>query len=128
MSFTDPIADLLTRIRNAQHGRRPDCKLSWSTIKEAICNILKERGYFESVEVIGEGYRRELVLTFNQDKPFTSINRISTPGGRRYVGAESLRKVLKGNSYAIISTSQGLLTDKEARKRKIGGEVLCTFS
>ncbi len=128
MSFTDPIADLLTRIRNAQHGRRPDCKLRYSKLKEAICNLLKDRKFLSSVEVVGEGYRRELVLTFNPDKPFASINRVSTPGGRRYVGADGIRKVLYGHSYAIISTSQGLMTDKEARKRKIGGEVLCTFS
>ncbi len=128
MSFTDPIADLLTRIRNAQHGRRPDCTLPWSKIKEGICMILKDRGHLESVEVVGEGHLRQLVLVFNQDKLFTSITRISKSGGRRYVGAEEIRKVLHGNSYAIISTSQGLLTDKEARKRKIGGEVICTFS
>jgi small subunit ribosomal protein S8 len=128
MSFTDPIADLLTRIRNAQHGRRPDCTLSWSKIKQAICELLKDHGYLSSVEVVGEGYRRQLVLTFNPDKAFISLNRVSTPGGRRYVGAEGLRKVLGGHSHAIVSTSQGLITAKEARKRKIGGEVLCTFS
>lgn len=128
MSLTDPIADLLTRIRNAQHGRRTDCTVSWSKIKEAISKLLQERGYFSSVEVVGEGYRRQLVLTFNADKPFIAIDRVSTPGGRRYTGADGLRKVLRGNSYAIVSTSQGLMTDKEARKRNIGGEVLCTFS
>ena len=96
--LTDPIADLLTRIRNAQHGRRPQCKLPWSKIKQGMCEMFHKHGYFETVEVVGEGYRRELVLTFVPEKPFLSINRISTPGGRMYVGAADLRKVYEGLS------------------------------
>ena len=128
MSMTDPIGDLLTRIRNAQHGRRPDCRACWSKIKHGICEILHKHGYLESVEVTGEAPHKELHLTFVATKPFLAINRVSTPGGRKYVGAEDIRNALHGQSFAIVSTSKGLLSDQEARKLKLGGEVICTFS
>ncbi len=128
MSLTDPIGDLVTRMRNAQHGRRTDCRAPWSRIKQAICDLMKLHGYLESVVAEGEGAKKELVVTFKTDRPALLLKRISTPGGRKYVGADGIRALLHGSTMAIISTSSGLLTSKEARSKNIGGEVLCTVS
>jgi small subunit ribosomal protein S8 len=128
MPVTDPIGDLLTRMRNAQHGRRTECRAQWSRIKESICQLLKEHGYIADVQVDGEGVHRELVVIFKTDRPVLALKRVSTPGGRTYVGVDGIRHLLHGNTMAIISTSAGLLTDKQARERKIGGELLCTIS
>ena len=128
MSFTDPIGDLLTRMRNAQHGRRTECRAPWSRIKQAICDVLKQHGYLESVTVEGEGAKKELVVLFRQDREALTLKRISTPGGRKYVGSGEIRSHLHGNSLAVISTSSGLLTHKEARAKNVGGEILCTVS
>lgn len=128
MPVSDPIGDFITRMRNAQHGRKTDCRAQWSRIKEAMCNLMKERGYLESVAVEGEGTKKEIVVTFRTDRPALTLKRISTPGGRKYVGAEGIRSLLHGNSMAIISTSSGLLSHKDAKAKNIGGEVLCTVS
>lgn len=128
MPVNDPIGDFLTRIRNAQHGRRTDCKAQWSTILQAICDLLKREGFLESVIVEGEGSIREITVTFRTDRPALELKRISTPGGRKYVGADDIRSHLHGSSMAILSTSGGLLTHKEARAKNIGGEILCTVS
>ncbi len=128
MSLTDPIGDLITRMRNAQHGRRTDCHAPWSRIKQAICDLMKQKGFLESVTVEGEETKKELVVTFKTDRPALILKRISTPGGRKYVGAGGIRALLHGNTLAIVSTSSGLLTSKEARAKNVGGEVLCTIS
>jgi small subunit ribosomal protein S8 len=128
MPLSDPIGDLLTRMRNAQHGRRNQCRAQWSKIKVALCEVLKNHGYIETVGVEGEGKDREVVVTFKADRPALILKRISTPGSRMYVGAGEIRMKLHGNSIAVISTSAGLLTDKEAREKNIGGEILCTVS
>lgn len=128
MPVTDPIGDFLTRMRNAQHGRRTDCRAQWSTIKQAMCELMKQCGYLESVAVEGEGSKKEIVVTFRTDRPALELKRVSTPGGRKYAGADDFRPLLHGSSIAIVSTSQGLLTHKEAKKKNIGGEVLCTVS
>ncbi len=128
MSLTDPIGDLITRMRNAQHGRRTDCRAPWSKILQAICDLMMQKGFLESVIVEGEEGKKQLVVTFKTDRPALILKRISTPGGRKYVGASGIRALLHGNTIAIVSTSSGLLTSKEARAKNVGGEVLCTVS
>lgn len=128
MSFSDPIGDLVTRMRNAQHGRHTDCRAPWSRIKQGICEVMKNNGFLEDVLVEGEGVKKEVVAVFRTDRPALALKRISTPGGRKYVGAADIRHFLHGSAMAVISTSNGLLTDKEAREKNIGGEILCTVS
>ncbi len=129
MSHTsDPIGDLVTRLRNAQHARRTVCLAPWSRIKQELCELLKKEGYVSDVRVVGEEPKQELEVTFNPDKPALVLKRVSTPGRRAYIGYAALKPVLSGHGLAVLTTSEGLLTDKEARKRKVGGEVLCTVS
>jgi len=128
MTFTDPIGDFLTRMRNAQHGRHTDCRAPWSRIKQEMADILKREGFIENVTVEGEGVKKEVVVLFRSDRDALELARISKPGSRKYVGTDDIRKLLHGSAMAMISTSRGLLTDKEARKGKIGGEMLCTIS
>ena len=128
MPLTDPIGDLLTRIRNAQHGRRTECRAPWSKMKEGICKLLKTHGYVAEAGTDGEGIDKEVFVTFRTDRNPLELKRVSTPGGRKYVGAGDIRALLHGSAMAIISTSNGLLTDKEAREKNLGGEFLCTIS
>ncbi len=126
--LTDPIGDLITRMRNAQHVRRPTCEAPWSRIKEQLCQIMKQEGFLEDVEVVGEAPKQSILVTFAKDKPKLDLKRSSTPGRRMYVGSDDVKPVMQGYGIAIITTSQGLMTDKSARKKKIGGEVLCTVA
>lgn len=125
----DPIADMLTRIRNANALRYESVSMPNSKMKEQIATILKKEGYVSEITVEGEGAKKTLTLTLkygaNGERVISGLKRISKPGLRVNVEAEKLPRVLSGLGIAIISTSQGLLTDKEARKAKIGGEVLC---
>lgn len=124
---TDPIGDLLTRIRNAQAARRARCTAPWSKIKLELCELLRREGWIAAVEVTGEEPKQELLLSFVPGKTL-QLKRESKPGRRLYAKSSELRPVLRGYGIAVLTTSQGLLTDKEARKRKIGGEVLCTIA
>jgi small subunit ribosomal protein S8 len=126
--LTDPIGDLLTRMRNAQHARRTGCRAPWSRIKQELLELLKKEGWIADVTVVGEAPKQELEVTFNADKPALTVKRESKPGRRHYIGSAELRPILHGYGMAILTTSQGLLTDKEARKKKVGGELLCTVS
>lgn len=128
MSFTDPIADLLTRLRNAQHSRSPECVVPWSRIKQEICDLLKMEGFVSSVSVQGEGKEKMITVVFDTQRPALLLKRVSTPGGRRYVGTTDIRHFLHGASIAILSTSAGLMTSRNAREKKIGGEILCTVA
>lgn len=128
MPLTDPIGDLLTRIRNAQHGRRTECRAPWSKIKQGICDLLKTNGYVADVRVEGEGKNKEVVVVFKTDRAPLQLARISRPGARKYCGSHDIRTVLHGYELAIVSTSSGLLSHKEAKEKKVGGEVLCTIS
>lgn len=125
---SDPIGDLVTRMRNAQHARRQMCRAPWSKIKQQLLELLKSEGWISDVAVVGEEPKQDLEVTFNPNKPPLELKRISKPGRRAYRAAAELRPVLQGYGIAILTTSQGLITDKEARRRKIGGEVLCTIS
>ena len=127
MVVNDPIADMLTRIRNAQIAKHDVVVLPASNTKKAIAKILLAEGYVKSVDFIDDGPQGsiKIVLKYNGKLPvIAGLKRISKPGLRVYAKAEELPKVLGGLGTAIISTSKGLMTDKEARKEMIGGEVL----
>ena len=128
MVMTDPIADLLTRIRNANRVGHKTVSAPSSNMKVAIAEILKNEGFIKGYEVIEDGKQNELKIQLkygrNNEKVITGIKRISKPGLRVYAKNEDLPKVLNGLGIAIVSTSNGLVTDKQARKEGIGGEVL----
>jgi small subunit ribosomal protein S8 len=126
--YTDPISDFLTRLRNAQAARHEHITVPGSRLKLAIAKILEREGYVGAVRETAEGAKKtiEVVLKYEGKAPvIRAIKRVSTPGRRVYRGAHELPRVLSDQGIAIISTSQGLLTNKEARKRKLGGEILC---
>ena len=129
--MTDPIADLLTRIRNAIMAGHKVVEAPASNLKKEVARILFEKGYILSYKVIdGEGPQGilKIALKYNSKskKPaIKEIQRVSRPGLRQYIGVDEMPRVLNGLGIAIISTSRGLMTDKEAKKEKIGGEVLC---
>ena len=129
MVVNDPIADMLTRIRNAQVAKHDTVEMPSSKAKKAIAKILLEEGYIKSVDNINDGVQGVLKITLKyvngkQTPVIAGLKRISKPGLRVYAKCEELPKVLGGLGIAIISTSKGLMTDKEARKNAIGGEVL----
>ncbi|GAA3719821.1 MULTISPECIES: 30S ribosomal protein S8 [Salinicoccus] len=128
MTLSDPIADMLTRIRNANMVRHDSLEIPASNIKKEIAEILKTEGFVKNVEYI-EDDKQGVIRVFlkygsKNEKVITGLKRISKPGLRVYARREELPKVLNGLGIALISTSEGVLTDKEARKRNIGGEVL----
>lgn len=128
MQITDPIADLLTRIRNANSAKHETVDVPASNIKKAIVDILDKEGYIKSYQVIEDGkqgvIRIKLKYGPNNEKVISGLKRVSKPGLRFYAGADELPRVLKGLGIAIVSTSCGIMTDKQARKANIGGEVL----
>ena len=129
MTMSDPIADMLTRIRNANTAKHDTVDVPSSKMKLAIADILVKEGYIASYEIVDDGAFKNIHMTLKygadkNEKIITGLKRISKPGLRVYAGAEELPKVLGGLGIAIISTNKGLLTDKEARKQNVGGEVL----
>ncbi|MBP5651608.1 MAG: 30S ribosomal protein S8 [Clostridia bacterium] len=124
----DPIADMLTRMRNAMSAKHKSVSVPTSKMKLAIANLLKEEGFIEDVKVEGEGVNANLVIDFkfgpNNQRVINGLRRISKPGLRIYASANDLPRVLNGLGIAIVSTSKGLMTDRQARKENIGGEVL----
>ena len=126
--MTDPIADMLTRIRNAKQMRSKEVEMPTSKIKEAIANILKEEGYIVDYKLKKNNVQNILVLNLkygqNKESVITGLKRISKPGLRVYAKAEELPRVLNGLGIAIISTSKGLMVDRQARKESLGGEVI----
>jgi len=126
--ITDPISDMLTRIRNAAAVRKAEVVVPHSKVKFAIAKILEQEGYVQSVEMKGEGVQKSivLVLKYDQREPvFRSMKRVSTPGRRVYKKTDELVSVLSGMGISILSTPNGLMTNKEARSRRLGGEVIC---
>ena len=125
---TDTIADMLTRIRNANAMRYTDVSVPASNLKIELARILKEEGFIEDYKVVKDNVQGTIELTLKygekKERVITGLKRISKPGLRVYVTCEELPRVLNGFGIAIISTSKGLMTDKEARKQKLGGEVL----
>jgi|SRR5690606_24789093 small subunit ribosomal protein S8 len=128
MSMTDPIADMLVRIKNAAAVGKPAVKMPSSKMKVAIAKVLKDEGYISDMRVIENGAKAELeiVLKYFEGRPVISqLQRVSRSGLRQYRGKDALPKVLGGLGIAIISTSKGIMTDAQARKLGVGGEVLC---
>lgn len=124
----DPISDMLTRIRNSLTGGKTTVAMPYSTIKEAIANILREQQFIAGYEVAGEGVQKMLVINLIADatiNPITALVRVSKPGRRVYSPAGKIPKVLGGRGVVIISTSKGLMTDFQARKAGLGGELIC---
>jgi small subunit ribosomal protein S8 len=128
MSMTDPIADLLTRIRNGQTARKPEVSMASSKLKTAIARVLKEEGYVADVRLDSEGQKTTLTigLKYYDGRPVIDrLERVSRPGLRIYRGKAELPKVLGGMGTVIVSTPRGVMTDKQARSIGQGGEVLC---
>ena len=129
MQITDPIADMLTRIRNANAAKHDSVEIPASKLKKAIAEILFEEGYIKSFQVINEGPQGKIKINLKylnngKDKVISGLRRVSKPGLRVYAGADELPQVLRGMGIAIVSTSQGVMTDRKARAAHIGGEVL----
>ena len=127
MHITDPIADMLTRIRNANSARHDTVDVPASNMKKSIAQILLDEGYIKSYQIVNDGTQGVIHITLKyngKDKVITGLRRVSKPGLRVYVGADELPRVLRGLGIAIISTSKGVMTDKAARAAHVGGEVL----
>lgn len=128
MQITDPIADMLTRIRNANSAKHDTVSVPASNMKKAIAQILVDEGYIKSFKVIEDGKQGviEIALKYgpNKSQVLLGLRRVSKPGLRIYTDCENMPKVMKGLGIAILSTSKGIMTDKDARKANVGGEVL----
>jgi small subunit ribosomal protein S8 len=128
MAATDPIAELLTRIRNAAHARHTELTVPSSTLREAICRVLVSEGFLESAEPEGEGYKRKIKIRVRYSASnapvMLGIKRVSRPSIRVYSGHDSLGKKSRGMGIEIVTTPLGVMTGREARRKKVGGEVL----
>ena len=128
MSQTDPIAELLTRIRNATHARHDKVELPHSRVREAICRVLVAEGFLDSAELGGEPPKRTLALKLRysdkREPVIRGLKRVSRPSLRRYTGAKSIPKVRGGLGVQIMSTPLGVMTDRDAKRKKVGGEIL----
>jgi small subunit ribosomal protein S8 len=130
MSANDTISDMLTRIRNACAVRHSTTQVPTTRITRSIARVLKEEGFIENFEEVGEGLKTQLVLSLkykgkNRQPLITTLKRVSKPGLRVYSNSKDLPRVLGGIGIAIVSTSKGIMTDREARKQNVGGEILC---
>ena len=130
MSFTDPIGDMLTRIRNASAARHEKCLIPASRLKVRIAEVLKEEGFIKDYVLHQDGPQGAItiLLKYSADREpaISDIKRVSKPGLRRYVANDSIPRILNGMGIAILSTSKGVMVDREARKQKVGGELICT--
>ncbi len=129
MHITDPIADMLTRIRNANNAKHDSVDVPASNMKKSIAQILLDEGYIKNYQIIDDGTQGVIRITLkynqpNKEKVITGLRRVSKPGLRVYAGADELPRVIKGLGIAIVSTSKGVMTDKAARAAHVGGEVL----
>ncbi len=129
MSMTDPIADFLTRIRNGIRARKQRVDCPRSNLKVRLAEILRDEGFVDGVATVEDPKQGMLTVTLRYDgrtgSAITGLRRVSRPGQRKYVPAQDVYKVRNGLGIAILSTSQGLMSDREARKRNVGGEILC---
>jgi small subunit ribosomal protein S8 len=129
--MTDPISDMLTRIRNGQKARKVSVVMPASTVKESVASVLKDEGYIMDYESSGEGAEKTLSVElkyFEGTPVIEKVQRVSKPGLRIYRGKDELPKVLGGLGIAIVSTSVGVMSDRQAREKGIGGEVICVVS
>lgn len=132
MSMSDPIADMLTRIRNAQMREHPTVSIPHSKVKEAIAQVFKDEGYIENFEVLPETPQAVIQVTLkykgdrrNRRAVITGLERVSRPGRRIYVGKKEIPWVLSGLGIAVLTTSKGIMTGQQARRQSLGGEVVC---
>ena len=128
MQITDPVADMLTRIRNANSAKHDTVDVPASNLKKAIAQILLDEGYIKAFQITDEGVQGNIHITLKyvgkKEKVISGLRRVSKPGLRVYAGADELPRVLRGLGIAIVSTSKGVMTDKKAREAHVGGEVL----
>jgi len=128
MAQTDPIAELLTRIRNAMRARYNQVEIAHSQVREAICRVLVAEGFLTGIETAGEGYKKKLLLALRyspaREPIIRGLQRVSKPSLRRYAGAKTMPRVSGGIGLHVVSTPLGVMTDREARRRNVGGEVL----
>lgn len=122
---TDPIADLLTRIRNAQHAHHQVLTAPHSKIKESLLKIMQEKGFIEGFKTETEGAHKNLRITLHEGRTGINFKRVSKPGQRIYIKSEDLKPLMSGLGIRVISTSKGLMTNNEAKKQNIGGELIC---
>lgn len=124
----DTLSDVLVRLRNAQAVDRPTVRMPYAKLSQALLELFVREGYLAEVtEDTGEAGHRELVATFPTDRPrpFRMLKRVSTPGQRRYFGYQEIKRPLQGYGLAVLSTSRGLMTDREAKRERLGGEMIC---
>ena len=131
MTMTDPIADMLTRIRNANQARHLETEMPYSRLKAEVARVLQDEGYIDKFRIFdedGKGKMRVSLRYTKEGEPVLSgLDRVSRPGRRSYAGSREIPKVLDGLGICIVSTSQGVLSDREARRRNVGGEILCNI-
>ncbi len=129
MSMNDPLADMLTRIRNAAMAKFDHVEMPYSNIKKGVAEILMQEGYIGKIETVKKGKFDVLKINLKYDDHncgvITGIKRVSTPGRRQYVGYDHIPRVMSGLGIAVLSTSKGIMADKQARDQKVGGEILC---
>lgn len=125
MVSTDPIADMLTRIRNALAVHKSELELPHSNVKESVAKILKDRGYITDVSVKKDDFRKIMTISLPEHVTISEINRVSKPGRRVYAKVKEIPQVKQGRGIVIMSTSQGVMAGDEARAKKLGGEILC---
>ena len=131
MVSTDPIADMLTRIRNAVAVRKSEISLPHSNVKETLARVLKDANFVDDVEVVKETVGKQLIVKLNSpdaNARITSIDRMSTPGKRMYAKADEIPTIRQGRGVVIISTSHGVMTGQEAKTKRLGGELICKIS
>lgn len=125
MVSTDPIADMLTRIRNAQAVNKDEVSMPHSSVKESVAKVLKANGYISEVTVKKDGFRKEMTIRLSESNTINDISRISKPGRRVYTKVKEIPKVKQGRGIVIISTSKGVMAGQDAKEQKLGGEILC---
>jgi small subunit ribosomal protein S8 len=125
--MTDPIADMLTRMRNAIHAGHDRVEFPASKLKAGICKVFKDEGFIRSFKIIAKGPADIKIKVLLKEDAIAGLKRNSRPGLRQYSSYKSVPRVISGLGTAVVSTSQGILSDREAKKRKVGGEVLCTI-
>jgi len=129
MSMSDPLADMLTRIRNAAESHFRSVEMPLSKLKASVADVLKREGFIEDYHIVGDGPQGTLKIDLkygaNNERVINGVRRVSKPGHRQYKPSDKIPKVMSGLGVAILSTSQGLMTDKQARQLNVGGEVLC---
>jgi len=123
--YTDPIADLLTRIRNADHANHEDLVAPHSVIKESILKVMKKYGFIEEFTVKNNGLKKEIEIKLKEERKGLTLNRISKSGQRIYVKSNEIRRIKSGLGIQIISTPKGIISNVEAMKAKVGGEIIC---